>query len=94
VLAVSLLLVAVTAGPRSAFTRVLGTTPLVAVGRWSYGIYLWHLPVTIILVENIAVPGGPLGFVQWIGLILGVSAALGAFTYTFIEKPAIAWSKR
>lgn len=94
VLAVLLLVGIVAAKPQSAVMRAFSGTFIVAMGRWSYGIYLWHLPVTIILAENMAIPGGPLGFVAWILLLLGISATLGAMTYVWVERPAIAWSKR
>lgn len=88
------LLAGVVFHPDGLAARVLRTAPLVALGRWSYGIYLWHLPVTILLAEHMTVPDGPAGFVTWIGLLIAISAALGAITYGVIEKPAIAWSKR
>lgn len=94
VLAVAVLVIAVTGAGRRAVNLLLGGRAMVAVGRWSYGIYLWHLPVTMILVANMDVPAGPFGFGVWIALILGVSAALGAATYTFVEVPSIAWSRR
>jgi peptidoglycan/LPS O-acetylase OafA/YrhL len=67
---------------------------LVATGRWSYGVYLWHLPVTVLLFENVGVQPGPMGFVVWIAVVAAVSLSLGALTYAWVEKPAIAWSKK
>lgn len=94
VLALSLLVATVTSRPDGIFTRAFGWRPLVAVGRWSYGIYLWHLPVTIYMVTNHTVPSGPIGFVWWILLLGGISSILGALSYRYIEQPAIEWSKR
>lgn len=82
------------ARPGSILKRVFSGRFIVAVGRWSYGIYLWHLPVTVLLAENMTVPEGPVGFVAWILLLLAISASLGAMTYAWVERPAIAWSKR
>lgn len=93
-LALMLLIGIVAAKPQSAVMRAFSGRLIVAMGRWSYGVYLWHLPVTIILSENMTVPGGPVGFVAWILLLLGISAGLGAMTYAWVERPAIAWSKR
>ena len=93
VLALSLLVATVTSRRDGPFTRLFGWVPLVAVGRWSYGIYLWHLPVTIYMVTNHTVPTGPVGFVVWIFMLGGVSAILGALSYRYIEQPAITWSK-
>src|SRR5690606_32691244 len=50
-LAVILLLAAVLSLPGSVQVRLMSSRFLVATGRWSYGIYLWHLPV-IVLLEN------------------------------------------
>lgn len=93
-LALSLLVATVTSPPNGPFTRLFGWAPLVAVGRWSYGIYLWHLPVTIYMVTHHTVPTGPVGFVVWILMLGGISAVLGALSYRYVEQPAIEWSKR
>lgn len=93
VLALGLLVAAVTSPPKGPFARFFGWAPLVAVGRWSYGIYLWHLPVTIYMVTNHTVPTGPVGFVVWIFMLGGISAVLGTLSYRYVEQPAIEWSK-
>lgn len=94
VLALALLVIAITSGGRRPVRAVLAAPAMVAIGRWSYGIYLWHLPVIMVLAGNMDVPTGPVGFATWIAIVLAVSAGLGAATYAFIEAPAIAWSKR
>ena len=49
-----LLLVGVVAGrPSSLVVRAFSMRWIVAVGRWSYGIYLWHLPVIVILEKDV-----------------------------------------
>jgi peptidoglycan/LPS O-acetylase OafA/YrhL len=63
--------------------------PWVLLGVWSYGIYLWHLPVLQWLSPRI--DAGP------IVLTLGVVALtllLSAASWRWIEKPAIAWARR
>lgn len=94
VLALSLLVATVSSPPATPVRRLFERRGIVALGRWSYGIYLWHLPVTILLAENMAVPPGPAGSALWILLLTAISAVLGALTHKFIEKPSIAWSKR
>lgn len=93
ILALALLLLVV-ASRRGLTARALSWPPLVDIGRWSYGVYLWHLPVTIILAEHMTILPGPFGFVLWIAVLLAVSTVLAAATYRFLETPAIAWSKR
>jgi peptidoglycan/LPS O-acetylase OafA/YrhL len=37
---------------RSWFSRLLSLPPLVGVGRISYGIYLYHLPIAVLVLEH------------------------------------------
>ncbi|MBG9252638.1 acyltransferase family protein [Corynebacterium diphtheriae] len=37
--------------PRSLPNRILTTRPMLSVGRWSYSLFLWHLPVLTVLFE-------------------------------------------
>lgn len=80
--------------PSSRLKRWFAAPWLVATGRWSYGVYLWHLPVTVVLDDNMTILPGPMGLVVWLTLVAAVSVSLGALTYAWIEKPAIAWSKK
>jgi peptidoglycan/LPS O-acetylase OafA/YrhL len=52
--------------------RLLGVAPLVAVGRISYGLYLWHVPMAMMLPAWAAFFG---------------SFAVAALSYRFIELP-------
>ena len=94
VVAVTLLVVVVLGRPDSPLSRLFSTRGFNAIGRWSYGIYLWHLPVIVILQDDFTRRTGPGGFVLWLSVVLAASIALGAATYTWVERPAIAWSKR
>lgn len=89
------LLIGVTVGdPRSALSRVLAMPWLVATGRWSYGIYLWHMPAMSLLAREVSIGPGFTGLLLWISTVLAVAIPLGALTHVFVEMPAIAWSKR
>lgn len=90
--ALTLLVVVVLGGTRSPFTRLLSTAWFNAIGRWSYGIYLWHLPLITILEPQVPLPDGPADLALRLALILGLSIPLGAATYAWVEKPAIEWS--
>jgi peptidoglycan/LPS O-acetylase OafA/YrhL len=92
-LALLLLVGAALGTATSPVTGVLSWTWLVAVGRWSYSIYLWHLPVIVLLAPHIARDGID-GFLRFYGLTLALTIPLGAATYAWVERPAIAWSKR
>lgn len=69
----------------------LRTRPLARVGLWSYGLYLWHLPLLLVLRENGLLPE-PL----WprMLVVLLVSLAAAAATWRWVERPAIEWAAR
>lgn len=90
--ALTLLVVVVFSGTRSPFTRLVSTPWFNAIGRWSYGIYLWHLPLITMLEPEVPLPDGPADLLLRLALVLGLSIPLGAATYAWVEKPAIAWS--
>ena len=60
--------------------RILASRPLVYVGRLSYGIYLWHFPVYVLLRATL--PG-------WLLLIvtLGVACTLAALCLHLVDMP-------
>mgnify|MGYP002402666753 CR=1 FL=1 len=59
---------------------ILARPVLVQLGRWSYGIYLWHYPVAFVLREH-------LWWLQTLLLTSAISVALAALTYRAIEIP-------
>lgn len=74
--------------------RILTSPVMLALGRWSYGIFIWHLAV-------LAVVFGLFGIIPFTGdtllvwsitvvLTIGISAA----SYAFIEEPARRWLRR
>jgi len=62
---------------------VLGSAPFVAVGRLSYGIYLWHWPVQLIITPDRL--GGSLATLTATRLI--VTVALAGISLVMIENP-------
>ncbi len=63
--------------------RVLSTLPVVAIGRVSYGVYLYHWPIFVLLRQN----GWKLN--SWGGFLLAISitAVVATVSYVFIEQP-------
>lgn len=80
-----LLIAAIHGGERS---PVLESRPMVAIGLWSYSIYLWHWPLLIF--------GKPLlnGRANT-GWLMVLTFALAFLTYRWIESPVRrAWTRR
>lgn len=68
-------------------TRLFELRPLVWVGRRSYGLYLYHLPILLLVSPW----SGPLGRVPWktgaVSIVLMFAAA--AVSYRWLERPVI-----
>ncbi|TSD97309.1 acyltransferase [Skermania sp. ID1734] len=66
------------------------------LGRISYGIYLWHMPIGFLIVRNFGAArelGRASYFVEVFALVLVVTIALSSVTYLVIERPAIDWAR-
>ena len=61
---------------------LLGSRPLVWVGRRSYAIYLWHWPLIVLLATGATIPEGTRAV-----LVVGLSLGLAALSWTYIEQP-------
>lgn len=59
----------------------LASPPLVFVGRISYGLYLWHYPVALVVRDYLGLAGLP--------VTLAISVALAALSWYVIERPFI-----
>jgi peptidoglycan/LPS O-acetylase OafA/YrhL len=67
----------------------LGLAPIRAIGRWSYGMYLWQIPVILIAQRYWGRPGA-LPMWERVGL-LGAVAVLAAMSFTLLEMPIRQW---
>lgn len=77
-------LIAVIVHPASIIGRIAGTAVPVWIGKRSYGIYLWHFPLLLLM--------NPRNFTGetawWMYLLqLAVIFACAAFSYRFVENP-------
>lgn len=79
---VALVLLAGTRTRECLTSRFLSLPPMVAIGRVSYGWYLWHWPVLLIAASLL--PAG-----DWRAAALGVplSLALAVASYRWVERP-------
>jgi peptidoglycan/LPS O-acetylase OafA/YrhL len=75
-------LIAAVAHPRLGIGQALGIAPLRWIGERSYGIYLWHWPI-ILLVAGVNARPSP-------GVVVGEAAivvAAAALSYRYVEQP-------
>lgn len=76
------------------FSRLLNSPFLMALGNWSYSIYLWHAPAHYTVMAMFAAIGYPLSnFGMWGARLLLLATALGvvvlsAVSYQYFEIPA------
>lgn len=93
-LAGTLLVISIFSGPAAPFVRLLSSRWMQATGRWSYGIYLWHMPLIIMLNEDMSFEKSPGGLFMWFLLVVPISYVLGAMSYAWVEAPAMQWAKK
>jgi len=74
--------------PGSVFGRVLDVQPLRWIGERSYGLYLWHWPVFVLVTAALPLwdrtgnGGWTLG-----GIALAITVVASALSYRFVEMP-------
>jgi peptidoglycan/LPS O-acetylase OafA/YrhL len=71
----------------SALKRFLSVRPLVWMGKRSYGIYLYHMPIFYFL----ATVGGTHGHFMQLVLAPVASTLLAHLSYRFVEQPILHW---
>jgi peptidoglycan/LPS O-acetylase OafA/YrhL len=77
------LIVCAVSGPRSLVARLLGMRPLAWLGTISYGVYLWHWPVNVLLSpQRLHLRGFWLHVLQ-----LALTFLIAIVSYRFLEKP-------
>lgn len=78
--------------------RVLGTTVMVTLGRWSYGLFIWHLAALAMVFPVLGTFPftGRMPAVLVLTLIFGF--AIAAVSYALVESPCREalrrWEKR
>ena len=78
----SVLLVGGLAGVEHRLSRPFTLPPVVLLGKMSYGTYLWHYPVVVLLGQALDPPTW-----QFALLVTALSTALAAASYYLLEMP-------
>ena len=80
----TMIVIAVISHPDSRLAKVFALKPLVWIGIRSYGIYLWHYPILLLMIPVSSTEATP----WWLYLVaLAVIIAVSAISFTFIEDP-------
>jgi peptidoglycan/LPS O-acetylase OafA/YrhL len=82
----AIIVLGATRGADRWFPRLLSWSPLVAVGKVSYGIYLWHFPVILVVDEQL--PDAPTAVRA--GAVLALTAATTLASWFVVERPFLA----
>jgi peptidoglycan/LPS O-acetylase OafA/YrhL len=83
------LVIAAAADGRGPSTSWLRWRPLAYAGLVSYGIYLWHVPVILVLNERHALP---VALIPRLLTVLAITVAIATVSWRFIEQPVIEWA--
>ncbi|EGD53256.1 acyltransferase family protein [Gordonia neofelifaecis] len=67
--------------------RFLDSRVMNALGRWSYGIFIWHLAVLSVVFGLFGIPMFSGHFVEVWLLTVIVTVAVSAASYAFVEEP-------
>ena len=63
--------------------------PLARIGVVSYGLYLWHLPLLLVLRDAGALPHD---LVPRTLVVLGVALVAATLSWRLVERPALTWA--
>jgi peptidoglycan/LPS O-acetylase OafA/YrhL len=80
-------------GMKSRYARLLSWAPLVYLGKISYGVYVYHVFI-IILVSPLLVPYGlseDHNAFGRIAVLLGLTLAMSSLSWHWLEQPFLAW---
>jgi len=67
----------------------LSTPRLVSIGRISYGLYLWHVPIGFVLARQTSLPTVPRALLVW-----PMSFGAAILSYVLVERPALRFKAR
>jgi peptidoglycan/LPS O-acetylase OafA/YrhL len=94
-MAFALVVLGLAADTRAFPSRLLGSAPMVELGRLSYGVYLWHLPLLYMLERAGVIGSGGFAETAFALVVVTVLSVLAAeLSYRVVERPALNLSAR
>ncbi|QPE04939.1 acyltransferase [Microbacterium schleiferi] len=74
--------------PHARLGPALDARPLRWIGERSYGLYLWHWPLLVLLVAAVQGSAPEAGVPVWVGLVtLALTVVIAEASYRFLETP-------
>lgn len=77
-------LICVVVHPKSQLSRIFEFKPLVWLGQRSYGIYLWHYPIILLVIDRSVASTTPILLIM---LALILTVVVSAISFKFVEDP-------
>lgn len=75
-------------------SRFLVTPVMQALGRWSYGIFLWHMALLSVAFPLLGISIFDGHIIAVTAVTLALTIPVAAASYTFVEEPARRWLGR
>jgi peptidoglycan/LPS O-acetylase OafA/YrhL len=82
-IAAAVLILCCVRSPAGFVARALSVRPLTALGAISYGVYLWHWPIYVVLTEERVGLGG----LALLTVRIAVTLVIAATSYRYFERP-------
>ncbi|NKY60215.1 acyltransferase family protein [Nocardia flavorosea] len=81
-------------GPADKSRRWLTSAPAATVGRWSYGIFIWHLAVLSVIFPVFGILPFHGDFVKVLVLTVAFTLPIAAASHALVEEPCRQWARR
>ncbi len=81
-------------GPADKTHRWLTSAPAATAGRWSYGIFIWHLAVLSVIFPVFGILPFHGDFVKVLLLTVAFTLPIAAASHALVEEPSRQWARR